>query len=102
MLARTALSLVNLGVLSGTLLVWFFLPHYATFALYACLGWVVVAFGVMYSPWGNRAIGPARVASGTTGSGGPRVPLDFCIYCATSLPVGATRCPACGHAAARG
>jgi hypothetical protein len=114
LLARTLLSLVNLGVLGATLAVWFTLPQYANYALYACLGWVVVAFALMYSAWGNRPFGaPAPVGAGgasPAGAGGapgslavPSLPpVDFCIYCATTLPVGASRCPACGHAAARG
>jgi hypothetical protein len=106
MLARTALSLVNLGVLSATLTVWFLLPHYSTYALYGCLAWVVIAFALMYSAWGNRPLGTTGGAGaglrGSDGSGGSRPPLDFCIYCATTLPVGASRCPACGHAGARG
>ncbi len=118
MLARTFLSLVNLAVLSVTVVVWFVAPlPYSTYALYGCLAWVVVAFAMMYSAWGNRPLGiPARSApagaplpSGPTGGGrgagvggaGPLAPLDFCIYCAASLPANAGRCPACGHAVSR-
>ena len=104
MLARTALSLVNLVVLTATLTIWFLLPHYSTYALYGCLAWVVVAFGMMYSSWGNRPIGAAAHPLSAAGDapGSTRAPLDFCIYCATTLPAGASRCPACGHTSARG
>ncbi len=107
MLARTALSFANAGVLGATLAVWFLLPQYSTYALYGCLGWVVVAFGLMYSPWGNRRIRGTGSDPGTTGASvrGAALagaPLDFCIYCAAQLPTAARRCPACGHALARG
>ena len=114
MLVRTFLSLVNLAVLFSTLSVWLLLPAYSTYALYGCLGWVVVAFAVMYSAWGNRpfraparataAGGGAASSGGGVGAGGAggAPPIDFCIYCAASLPAGASRCPACGHAGARG
>jgi hypothetical protein len=115
MLTRTFLSLVNLGVLSGTVVIWFAVPQYSTYALYACLAWVVIAFAMMYSAWGNRPLGTrARstavgtpLPSGPTGGGrvvggaSAGAPLDFCIYCAASLPANAGRCPACGHAVAR-
>ena len=115
MLARTFLSLVNLAVLGGTLTVWFAFPAWSTYALYACLAWVVVAFALMYSAWGNRPFGVgtpaattagpgARLAGGGAAGGTPAAlpPLDFCIYCGSFLPVGASQCPACGHAGARG
>lgn len=109
MLVRTLLAVVNLGVLSVTLAVWVLLPAYSEYALYGCLGWVVAALVLMYSTWGNRRIGGsadgptsgAPLAGGTgTATGLP--PLDFCIYCAAPMPAGASRCPACGHAGARG
>jgi hypothetical protein len=116
MLARTLLSLVNLGALTATLAVWFAFPQYSTYALYACFAWVVIAFAVMYSAWGNRPVGasahgvagataPAPAPAGavrSVGGAGAMPPLDFCIYCAATLPAEATRCPVCGHAAARG
>ncbi|HTP53526.1 MAG TPA: hypothetical protein VML94_00980 [Thermoplasmata archaeon] len=103
MLLRTFLSFVNLGVLFSTLAVWTLVPAVSTYALYFCLVWVVLALSLMYSPWGNRPIGrSARAGAGgstplVSGAGGP---LDFCIFCAATLPAGATRCPACGHALA--
>ncbi|MFY9717088.1 MAG: hypothetical protein WAK40_04045 [Thermoplasmata archaeon] len=103
MLRRTFLSLVNLGVLFSTLAIWLLLPTLSTYALYVCLAWVVLAFGLMYSSWGNRPIGPARRTGGAGGAALPSSaggPLDFCIFCAATLPAGATRCPACGHALA--
>jgi len=103
-LLRTALSLVNLVALTATLIVWFSFPQYADYALYACLGWVMVAFGVMYSRWGNRPLRPAGPGSGGPPlPGGGRVggaPLGFCVFCAAHLPPGATRCPECGRAIA--
>jgi hypothetical protein len=103
MLLRTFLSLVNLGVLFSTLTIWLLLPGLSTYALYACLAWVVLAFALMYSSWGNRPIGATpRIAGGGSAPLAPGIggPLDFCIFCGTTLPVGATRCPACGHARA--
>lgn len=107
MLARTFLSLVNMAVLGATLAVWYALPRYSDLALYACLAWVVVAFVLMYSAWGNRPLGaarplPAGAPADPIGAGSSSPPLDFCIYCAAPLPASMSRCPACGHLAARG
>ena len=102
MLLRTALSLVNLAALSATLVVWLALPAYSGIALYACLGWVMVAFGVMYSRWGNRPIG--RRAGGLTAEGAAPAlggGVGFCVFCAANLAPGATRCPDCGRATGR-
>jgi len=109
--ARTVLSFVNLAVLGATLTIWFVFPAYSTYALYACLGWVVAAFVLMYSAWGNRPVGlaarsapagsgplPSRNPSAGGGGGRSTVPpVDFCIYCGTHLPASAVRCGACGH-----
>jgi len=105
-LTRTALSFVNLGVLTATLVVWFEFPAYSDYALYACLAWVGAAFAVMYSRWGDR---PIRAAAGAT-PGDRKLPaglpggtsLGFCIYCAANLPAGAPRCPECGRAVGPG
>jgi hypothetical protein len=119
MLVRTWLSFANVGVLAAVLVVWFAHPAFAEYALYGCLGWFLLAFVLMYSSWGSRPAGtrprPLAGAAGAAPSGVPgpsgspaggalasAPPLDFCIYCATSLPVGADRCPSCGHARARG
>jgi hypothetical protein len=100
-LLRTVLSFVNLGVLTATLFVWFELPLYSDYALYACLAWVLAAFAVMYSRWGDRRIGSAAAPA----SSGPPLAtspgsasLGFCIFCAAILPPGVPRCPECGRA----
>jgi len=106
------LSFVNLAVLGATLTIWFAFPAYSTYALYACLGWVVAAFVLMYSSWGSRPVGVAPRSTPATspplagtpgrgyGGGSRGVPpsVDFCIYCGTHLPASAVRCSACGHA----
>jgi len=103
-LLRTALSLVNLGALTATLVVWFSYPQFSTIALYLCLGWVLVAFGVMYSRWGNRPLRTAPLAPPGPrlpgGGGAAGAPLGFCVFCAAHLAPGMTRCPDCGRAIA--
>jgi hypothetical protein len=111
-IVRTLLSFVNLAVIAGTVVVWFEFPALAQVALYVLLGWMFVTFVVMYSPWGNRRVTTAANEPGaaapspfgaplpTVGSAParPAAPLDFCVFCGTAVPVGAPRCPACGHA----
>ena len=113
MILRTLLSLVNLAVIAATVFIWFELPAIANVALYALVGWMFATFVVMYSPWGNRRV-TATSSGGSAPSGSPfaapaptSLPLasnpssapalDFCIFCAATLPAGSPRCPACGH-----
>ena len=106
---RTALSLANLAAIVVAFLVLFEFPDYAQVAFYALVAWIFVGFGLMYLP-GARATpaGPRSTSTGTfPGAGGAplpsaggatvRAPLDFCVWCGTTLPAGVSVCPACGH-----
>jgi hypothetical protein len=117
---RALLSLVNIAVAVGALLVIFLYPRFAGYAIYAFLGWFVVSFALVWVARGpSPAAGPAVPGPTTTPSGRPAAPpagpvratapnltpdpvaVGFCIYCATDLPPEGDRCPACGHARAR-
>lgn len=106
---RTALSLANLAAIVAAFLVLFEFPAYASIAFYALVAWIFVGFGLMYLP-GARAqptgpgasapapfpgAGGAPLPSG--GSGASGTPLDFCVWCGSTLPAGAALCPACGR-----
>jgi len=113
---RALLSLVNIAVATGALLVIFLYPRYAGYAIYAFLGWFVVSFSLVWVARGpSPTAGPTALAPSATPGGRPgpapgvaRVTptrpapepaeIGFCIYCASDLPAEATRCPACGHA----
>jgi hypothetical protein len=104
---RTLLSLVNLGVAGAALAVLFLLPQYATYAIYGFFAWFVVSLAIVWGSRGSRPVGRSTVAPAPTGPGGalptgrattaPVAPISFCAYCAADLPIGAARCPACGH-----
>jgi hypothetical protein len=113
--ARFLVSIVNLAAIAVAFVVVFELPQYASYAFYALLVWIVVGFTVSYfTGWGRSS--RARATSSASGPGGadsatagtfpsatlPSAPFvyDFCIYCGTTLPPGATTCPACGHGVA--
>lgn len=117
MLVRTLLTLVNFVIFGATIGVVLLYPQYDAVAFYFLLGWMVASFALFYLPFANRRVGgaPASASVSTTAGGplpsagaGPTLPappttapvatLGFCIYCASPLPVGAARCPACGHA----
>ena len=49
------------------------------------------------APRPGTAASPAGPARGPAGPA-PTPPIDFCVYCAASLPAGVPRCPSCGHA----
>ncbi len=111
---RTIFSLTNLAMLGAAVGFWIFLPQYAAYAVYAFLGWTVVGFALLFTPWANRAPtssppGPTSAASGPGPDAGSRpLPsgaatpsIDFCVFCAADLPPEATRCPSCGHVARR-
>jgi len=115
MMVRTLLSLINLGVIAAAVAIWLAFPQYAGVAVYGLLGWMLLTFIVMYSPWGNRPVSSSSngAAAPSTASFGalpasaplpsaPSTPastptIDFCVFCGTTLPAGANRCPACGH-----
>jgi len=110
MRARTVLSLLNLAAMTATFVVWLAFPRFAEYALYLALGWIVVASTLLYASWAARPMAMPDSGGGSAGpsGSGPAVPLassrttsdppiGFCIYCANDLPVGADRCPACGH-----
>ncbi len=119
---RALLSLVNLAVAAGALLVFFLYPRYAGYALYVFLGWFVVSLATTWATRGSApAVGPRAVAAaapaspttppprtgaplaGAAAGGASTIPsgVGFCIYCAADLPADTDRCPACGHAGAR-
>ena len=108
---RTVLSFANLAAIVIAFVVLFEFPAYASYAFYALVAWIFIGFGLMYLPIGARtaATGPGTPLGGTfPGSAGPLPsgpgrsppvgsPIDFCIWCGTSLPPGTTVCPSCGH-----
>jgi hypothetical protein len=107
---RTVFSFVNLGVLALALGIWFLWPRYADYAIYGFLAWTVVGFVLLFVVWGSRpaaagthgaaGAGPSAGADPSRGPSPPAAasaPIGFCVYCGTDLPVGATRCAACGH-----
>ena len=117
---RALLSLVNIAVATGALLVIFLYPRFAGYAIYAFLGWFVVSFSLVWvargpSPTaGPTAPGPTAAPGGRPGrplatAAAPAPPrrapepaeIGFCIYCAADLPPQADRCAACGHPRAR-
>jgi hypothetical protein len=117
MLVRTLLTLVNFAIFGATIGLVLLYPQYDTVAFYFLLGWMVSSFALFYLPVANRRVGGAAGTSAAPGplpSGAPAAPgapsapsapaappvasLGFCVYCAAPLPVGTTRCPACGHA----
>ncbi len=112
------LSVVNVAVAAGALVIWFRYPRYAYYAIYALFAWFLVSFSLTWAFRGNPGpVGPAASAAGGGPSGvgahssnGPPAPagppiassedgttVPFCIYCATDLPPDVGRCPACGH-----
>lgn len=109
---RALLSLVNVAVAGAVLVVWYRYPHYAAYTLYALFGWIVVSFSLAWvvrgvptggMPGASSGGSTARLGSGSSGgtsfASAPSEPIElpFCIFCAADLPVGAPRCPACGH-----
>jgi len=115
---RALLSVINISVAATTLAVWFLLPRYAEYALYAFFGWFVISLSTIWiargSPRGplpssGGAASPAAAGAAAPGAvgrplaGGQPAPAEigFCIYCAADLPPGAPQCPGCGHAVAR-
>ncbi len=111
MITRTLFSLLNLVAMVVTIVAWFTLPQYSVYILYAFIAWMVVGFVVLTSSWGSRALGSGArgpsvptapgggpLPSGPGATAGAAAPVGFCVYCATNLPPGATRCPACHRA----
>jgi hypothetical protein len=116
---RAVLSLINIGVAAVALLVFFLFPRYATYAIYAFLGWFLVSLVTVWVARGASPMpGPPTPGAVAAAAGAPAAataparrtapaaptapaPIGFCIYCATDLPPGADRCPACGHTGAR-
>jgi hypothetical protein len=108
---RTLISLANLAAVVAAFVVLVELPQYSDFALYGLLGWMLVGFVLFYGLRSGRSAPspggtfPSGGSTGTEGSGplpsgspsGSSAPLDFCIFCGATLPVGAAACPACGH-----
>jgi hypothetical protein len=115
---RALLSLVNIAVAAGALLVFFLYPRYAGYAIYVFLGWFVVSFATVWIARGGSPVpgtsrgmavptpagvppSPAPMVRPGVPAAAPAPPVSFCIYCAADLPVGTDRCPTCGHAGAR-
>jgi hypothetical protein len=108
---RTVLSIANLVAIVVAFFVLFELPQYYEYAFYGLLGWLLAGFVLFYAFRPSRstplagAASPSGGPSGTAGtsplpsgsSSGPSAPLDFCIFCGNTLPIGMAVCPACGH-----
>ncbi len=118
---RALLSIINVGVAVGALIVWFRYPRDSYYALYALFGWFLVSFSLTWTiraapargfaaPAAAAPAAPGGTTSGTLtplpsaprpsggGASAPDAePIPFCIYCATNLPDDADRCPACGR-----
>jgi hypothetical protein len=105
---RTVLSIVNLVAVVAAFLVLFEFPEYSSYAFLGLLVWIGVGFVLMYvgarrgpvpsgtdatSPFGGPPSPPAPLPRGPPTAS----PIDFCIYCGTTLPAGSTVCAACGH-----
>lgn len=110
---RTVLTIVNFIALAFAILVLYEFPKYTADAFYLFVGWMIASLVLYYQPWASRPIGsrPSPAGAGGAGAGTraavasppgspPSPPVDFCIYCGSSLPVGAETCPTCGHARA--
>jgi hypothetical protein len=105
--ARTWISIANLVAIVSAFVVLFEFPQYYEYAFYGLLAWILVGFVLFYAFRPTRAApqpGAPSSSSGTTGgrsatplASGTSPPLDFCIFCGSTLPVGAAVCPACGH-----
>ena len=109
MIVRTAVLALYGVVLVAALLVQFLYPALGVYVFYGLLFWLVASFFVFRLPGMNRNVtggGSARPTPSTQSAGPsapplpstPPVALEFCAFCGTSLPEGATKCPACGHA----
>lgn len=108
---RATLSLVNLAAIVAAFVVLFELPQYAQYAFYGLLAWIVVGFVLMYVPGVGRPSASGTGTAGAPGSLDPTtagpfpgtpseaapVPIDFCVYCGTTLSPGVPTCAACGH-----
>lgn len=107
---RVLLSITNLVAIVVAFVSLVEFPQYSPYVFLALLAWICVGFAWMYVGRGART-GPGGAPVGTSSpfggpplpsstgpAGGPApAPIDFCIYCGTTLPAGITVCPACGH-----
>jgi hypothetical protein len=109
MIVRTAVLALYAVVLVAALVVQFYFPALGVYVFYGLLFWLVASFFVFRLPGMGRPVPGSRAPplprpepnagpTGTPLSSGPPVTLEFCAFCGTSLPAGALRCPACGHA----
>jgi hypothetical protein len=101
---RFLLTLVNLVLLGVALAIYFLVPSLSTIAFYGLLLWMFVSLALAYHPRTRGRIGPSVPtyppgAPGIPGANGTGDSLGFCIWCGTSLPPGASHCPACGRSA---
>ncbi len=112
---RVVLSIANLVAIVVAFAILFEFPQYSEYAFYALIVWIFIGFALIYLPRraarpGSSPGGPSpRGRAGGSAGANPAAPLpsssplasappvDFCIYCGTTLPPGATVCPACGH-----
>jgi hypothetical protein len=108
---RTAISIANLVAVVVAFAVLVELPQYSDVAFFGLLGWMLVGFALFYAFRSGRSAptpggafpssGSASVESAgplpSAAGSGPSAPLDFCVFCGTTLPVGAAVCPVCGH-----
>jgi hypothetical protein len=116
---RTLVSIVNFVVILVAVVLYLEWPALGTWVVYVLFGWILLTFILMYSSLGNRRVtsaasqpagagpafgsvnpfeGPPAPPAPAPVHGGPApAPIDFCLFCGTTLPAGAARCPACGH-----
>jgi len=100
---RRAFAVVNVTILVAALAVELLRPQYAPYVAYIFLYGLVATLVLLFArpaPGAARTVGPPATAPGSPlPAGGPATTLDFCVYCGTPYPPGATACAACGRAA---
>lgn len=100
MLLRQVLAIVNLLIVLPAIAFAYLDPRYAILTFQLVILWMfgtAILFFVL--PARRTAGGPASGSGPISPGPGPMMTVDFCVYCATALPAGATICPACGRAA---
>ncbi len=98
MMLRRLVAFLNIGLFLLAFVCLYYFSQYATLIFYGLLLWMFVSLFLFFGRSMDRPIGgrPAPIATGPSVPSGPPASLDFCVYCGTPLPRGATTCPACG------
>ena len=108
MIVRSAVLLLYAAVLAIAFVVQIVVPALGVYVFYGLLFWLIASFFVFRLPAMSRPIPGTRAPLSAARSAPlasdrslppstPRVALEFCAFCGTTLPSGALRCPACGH-----